>query len=457
MSAFGNFGTASANPLFGGLPKPADTSAAKPSGAGLFGQTTSSAGAPSTLGATGGLFSQPAKPDATSASTTTPSTAAPNPLFGGSLFGAKTGTTPAATVSPTPTPTTSETLSQRSHAAFQASTPAPSNFFANTVTKPAEQQKDGPSTGCVEATTTTSTSSILGGGLFGAKPPADAAGMFQLAFSFSATLSPSKATTTSSGGLFGKPAEKKDGSLLPAAATSTSTTTPAAGVTALTNVSVAVAPPSTLKGKTLEEIVNKWTTDLETHVKEFNKFATEVAVWDRALIENSNTLAALYSHVEAAEKEQADIDQSLDHIEAQQNELAGVLTTYEKMSQDILGSQAGGMRALDTGPADTERDKNYMLATDLHTHLDDLSGSLTQMIDSVNALSLPSIDSAPTEDPMSQIAQILSSHLESLQWIDGAVRDVEGKIVEVEQRVKENGHTMPSSNQKTSRAFGSNR
>ncbi len=46
-----------------------------------------------------------------------------------------------------------------------------------------------------------------------------------------------------------------------------------------------------LRGKTIEEIVNRWTSELETHVREFNKFATEVAVWDRALIENSNNVS----------------------------------------------------------------------------------------------------------------------------------------------------------------------
>lgn len=51
-----------------------------------------------------------------------------------------------------------------------------------------------------------------------------------------------------------------------------------------------VAPPSMLRGKTIEEIVNKWTSDLETHVGEFNKFASEVAAWDRALIENGNNV-----------------------------------------------------------------------------------------------------------------------------------------------------------------------
>lgn len=57
-----------------------------------------------------------------------------------------------------------------------------------------------------------------------------------------------------------------------------------------TAANISVPPPSMLRGKTIEEIVNRWSTDLETHVKEFNKFAGEVAVWDRALIENGNNV-----------------------------------------------------------------------------------------------------------------------------------------------------------------------
>jgi nuclear pore complex protein Nup62 len=89
-----------------------------------------------------------------------------------------------------------------------------------------------------------------------------------------------------------------------------------------------------------------------------------------------------------------------------------------------------------------------MLATDLYTHLDDLSGSLTQMIEAVNGLSLPSQSqdsSGGSDDPMSQIAQILSSHLESLQWIDGTVRELEGQVSEVEQRVREAGVSVNGS------------
>lgn len=95
-----------------------------------------------------------------------------------------------------------------------------------------------------------------------------------------------------------------------------------------------------------------------------------------------------------------------------------------------------------------------MLATELHTQLDDLSSSLSQMIESVNALSLPN-DTTSAEDPMSQIAQILSNHLESLQWIDGAVREVDNKVGEVEKRIKESGASTGFTSK--SRGFGVNR
>lgn len=62
-------------------------------------------------------------------------------------------------------------------------------------------------------------------------------------------------------------------------------------VAPLTNA-ISVPPPSVLRGKTIEEIVNKWAADLDSHVREFNKFAGEVAVWDRALMENGNNVRA---------------------------------------------------------------------------------------------------------------------------------------------------------------------
>jgi nuclear pore complex protein Nup62 len=69
----------------------------------------------------------------------------------------------------------------------------------------------------------------------------------------------------------------------------------------------------------------------------------------------------LYNYVLAAEREQNDIDQSLEHIEQQEKELTAIVETYEKQMADILGGQGGNLRALDTGPADSERDKKLVL------------------------------------------------------------------------------------------------
>jgi nuclear pore complex protein Nup62 len=58
---------------------------------------------------------------------------------------------------------------------------------------------------------------------------------------------------------------------------------------------VAVPPPSVLKGKSIEEIINRWSTELESHVREFNRFASEVGVWDRTLIDNGNNVSTFQS------------------------------------------------------------------------------------------------------------------------------------------------------------------
>ena len=92
--------------------------------------------------------------------------------------------------------------------------------------------------------------------------------------------------------------------------------------------------------------------------------------------------------------------------------------------------------------------------------MEDLSETLTNMIETVNSLSGTSTDgkdaqNGQNEDPMAQIVQILSSHLESLQWIDGAVKEVEGKVGDVERRLKDAGGTTTGSTGR--RGYGLNR
>jgi nuclear pore complex protein Nup62 len=237
-----------------------------------------------------------------------------------------------------------------------------------------------------------------------------------------------------------------------------------------------MAPPSLLRGRTTEEIVNRWSSDLDQQTREFARMAGEVAVWDRMLIENGEQvcsvinqkdvhyltkssllqIASLHATVLAAETAQTTVNTSLDHMEQQQKELEGMLSDYEKTTANILeGPGNGSIRASDRGPADSERDKkcdlsisskdtplttespqSYHLAASLNSQLDDLSRTLVTMIDTVNTLTGSSNTDGETmpEDPMSQVAAILNAHLGSLQWIDGATREVESKVRDIEVR-----------------------
>jgi len=194
--------------------------------------------------------------------------------------------------------------------------------------------------------------------------------------------------------------------------------------------------------------VSRWGSDLESQSREFNRMAGEVAVWDQVLIENGNQIASLYAALLTAETTQSNVNNSLDQIEQQQRDLSSSLDNYEKVTREIFeGQGAGGIRGLDVGPADSERDRSYTLAASLNTQLDELSQSLSSMIDSVNELTAPSTTSgdassqpglggsSAVQDPMAQIEAILNAHLSSLQWIDSTVRDVETKVRDAETRI----------------------
>lgn len=69
------------------------------------------------------------------------------------------------------------------------------------------------------------------------------------------------------------------------------------------------------------------------------------------------------------------------------------------------------------------------------------------MIESVNKLT-PSDEG---DDAMAQIAQILAGHLESLQWVGGAVQELESKVKDTERGLKEAGMGGNSSPMKSRR------
>jgi nuclear pore complex protein Nup62 len=113
-----------------------------------------------------------------------------------------------------------------------------------------------------------------------------------------------KTTTTVGGVLFGakpaepaKPAAPAAGSnLFGGAAASTSTPAPATTTTPATKdapkVPAATEPaPNLLRGKTLEDVVDSWTKELDGSVKEFVRQAGEVREWDKVLVRTGSQVS----------------------------------------------------------------------------------------------------------------------------------------------------------------------
>jgi nuclear pore complex protein Nup62 len=120
------------------------------------------------------------------------------------------------------------------------------------------------------------------------------------------------ATSTTGGGLFGaKPAEPAKapaaGSNLfggaststPAASSTPATTTPAAGQVSkdAPKAPAATEPaPNLLRGKTLEDVVDGWTKELDGSVKEFVRQAGEVREWDKVLVRTGSQVSHSTGH-----------------------------------------------------------------------------------------------------------------------------------------------------------------
>lgn len=280
---------------------------------------------------------------------------------------------------------------------------------------------------------------------------------------------------------FGKPAAGSDSKPTNAPATGTTgapAPVPGASSGPTTSAPVSLPPPNMLRGRSMEEIVNKWSQELENATKEFTRQAAEVAVWDGVLRRGGDDISRLIQTLQAAEERQSSIEQTLDYVEQQQADLTSLLDGYEAQVTDLLqGAMSSGLnaygsqaitRSMETGAADAEREKAYAMAESLNSQLDELSRNLSSMIVEVNSLSSSTAANASRPhaepdanalgplrlgnklhssgaDPVSQIVAILNAHLGSLKWIDESTNALREKVENLRRgQVGSNGEARTS-------------
>ncbi|KAJ1667400.1 FG-nucleoporin nsp1 [Coemansia sp. RSA 1813] len=397
------------------------TSSAGSSGTSLFGTGSGAQGSGSTLGGAGGnsLFNT-SKPPAVSFAANTSVPAASASTASGSIFGATTSAAPTASMS-------------GGGLGF-------SGFGTASAASAAETKPAAPFSLASSAATTTAAS---------AANPTSGTGLggFKLSTAPAVSSESTAAATTS--------AEKSTGIL--SKPTGVSTTENLGDDASKKDSSVDLANAA-LRGKTLEEIAQMWTSELATQTRTFHTQANTVGYWDRALVQQGKRITELYEATMGVEAEQAALDQSLEHMEGQQTALQNLLDTYEGRIQDIVHkttTRPTGTKGV-AMTADEERDHVYSSAERLNTQLDELARRLTTLVEDVNGISNASSSTAGgsssgdadgqrgAADPFAQIVEILNAHLTSLEWVDSQTTQLQDRV-KTAQRVYQDVASAQSS------------
>lgn len=127
-------------------------------------------------------------------------------------------------------------------------------------------------------------------------------------------------------------------------------------MSALGGLGASVGQPtaSKLKNKSMDEILTRWATDLSKHQKEFQKQATQVAEWDRLLVENADKISKLVNKTFQAERDASEVEKQLSSVESQQDELEQWLDKYDKEADDLIAKNGLGGEIT---AADRERER----------------------------------------------------------------------------------------------------
>lgn len=176
----------------------------------------------------------------------------------------------------------------------------------------------------------------------------------------------------------------------------------------------------------MDEIITRWASDLSKYQKEFQAQATQVASWDRTLVENSDKITKLYRKAFQAERDASEVERQLTMVEGQQQELEMYLERYEQEVDAMIKDQVRGREGLQ-GP-DQERERTYKLAEKVSDRLNLLNQDLTAMIDEINATSQTLSKTNTQDDPLSDIVRVLNAHLSSLQEIDTKASGLQAQI-----------------------------
>ncbi|XP_036780901.2 nucleoporin-62 C-terminal-like protein isoform X1 [Manis pentadactyla] len=191
------------------------------------------------------------------------------------------------------------------------------------------------------------------------------------------------------------------------------------GITSMpcTSTVKAIVTP-TMKCGQLEDLLNKWTCELEDQEKYFLCQSNHFNAWDLTVIENGEKITDL-QEVEKMKQDQERLEGELDFILSQQKELEDLLTPLK----EFVKNDHGGFVYLQQA---NDHERMYNLAENIGGQLKQVTLDLKDITEYPNAFQSPA-----NTDLLHQICRILNAHLSSLQWINQNSGMLQRKVEEV--------------------------
>ncbi|KAI4338790.1 hypothetical protein MLD38_023803 [Melastoma candidum] len=197
------------------------------------------------------------------------------------------------------------------------------------------------------------------------------------------------------------------------------------GATASVTPSATPKLPSEIVGKTVEEIIREWNSELQERTGKFRKQANAVAEWDKRILHNRDVLLRLEIEVAKVAETHSYLEQQLELIETHQQEVDKALQSIEDEAERTYKDERGFL--LDDDAAST-RDAMYDQAEMIERELEQMTEQIKSIIHTMNANQGGELVPTDGMTPIDIVVRILNNQLSSLMWVDEKAEEFSSRI-----------------------------
>ncbi|KAL5709168.1 Nuclear pore glycoprotein p62 [Ranunculus cassubicifolius] len=181
-----------------------------------------------------------------------------------------------------------------------------------------------------------------------------------------------------------------------------------ASSTLTTTVSPAPKLPSEITGKTVEEIIKEWNSELQERTGKFRKQAIAIADWDKRILRNRDVLLRLEIEVAKVVDTQDKLERQLELIKTHQQEFDKALQSIEEEAERIYKDERGLL--LEDEAAST-RDAMYDQAEFIEREMEQMAEQIKSIIQTLNSNQGGDLDALDGMTPLDVVVRIVGNNL----------------------------------------------